>query len=99
MPIGNTSTVSTVGLNAEIGEIANQWRAVASRSQAFFGGINKLGVVGLENIGFAPADATEFFNEANGMNTLAGVYFGTLAQTPPFNFDDDFAQARGPQTT
>lgn len=99
MPIGNSSTVSVTGLNQEIGEIAAQWRAVADRSTAFFGAINKIGVGGLESVGFAAPDATEFFSEANGMQTLAQVYFGIVAQTPPFNFDDDFAQARGPQTS
>lgn len=98
MSIGNTTTVSVSQLNTEIGEIAAQWRAVADRSQAFFGSINKLGVAGLETVGFAPADATDYFNTANGMDTLALIYFGQAAQTPAFNFDDDFAEARGPQT-
>ena len=97
MPIGNSSSASISTLNAQIGELAVRWHDVASASQEFFGSVNKLGLAGLEAIGFTQPDAQRFLDQANSMNTSGGIWFGQLAQTPPFNFDDSTAEARGPQ--
>lgn len=94
MAIGNQTTQSLSSLNAEIGQVATDMHNVNNNAREFFERVNAMGVQGLKDIGFAPADAQSFFDVANYMNTSAGVWFGLLAQTPAFPFDDATAKAR-----
>lgn len=97
MAIGNTNQLSTTFINSTIGSLAVNWRNQANDVIEFAQIINQEGSAGLQNIGFSPADATSILNAIGHLLTNAQVYFGIVAQTPPFNFDQtpDLIEARG----
>lgn len=96
MAVGFTTNVSTSQVNADLGSVAVQLRDACKRAIEFFQGVNVLGIAGLQSqLGMTLTDATDLFNQANQMQTVAQVYFGTAAQTPAFNFDAALAEARG----
>jgi hypothetical protein len=94
MAIGNQVNLGTSELNTEIAHVAIEFHNAAQHAKEFFERINSLGVAGLQNIGFTANDAQTFFDTSNQMNTAAGVWYGTLAQNPAFNFDDATAKVR-----
>jgi hypothetical protein len=97
MAIGFQASLSEGGLNQSLGGIAVSMRDACQDALEFFANVNNLGTAGLEALGFNSTDATNFFNAANYLQTMATVYYGTAAQTPAFNFDSALAAARGGQ--
>jgi hypothetical protein len=95
MAVGLSSDLSVPGLNGRLGQIAVKVRNELQDARNFFQDVQKLGVAGLQTVGFSAPDAQEFFTEASYLNTVAGVYYGTATQTTLFNFDDGTTQARG----
>lgn len=94
MAIGNQVTFSTSSLNSELGQTATNSHIVMSANRELFERVNLLGISGLEAIGFSQSDAQAFIQTLGYLNTIAQVYFGTVAQNPAFNFDDAIADAR-----
>lgn len=95
MAIGYGGQASVQGLNNQLGAIAVAIRNDLTAAQRLFEFVNGAGVAGLEAIGFTTADATNFFNACNYLATVSGVYFGTSAQTPAFDFDDELSRTLG----
>lgn len=93
MPVGNP--VDTGGLNARLGDAAVTLRAAMEEIQSLWSFVQPTGTAGLEAIGFSADDAAAYFNAANYMQTVAGLYFGTAAQPDAFSFDSALAQVRG----
>jgi len=94
MALGNQASYSTNSLNGELATVAVNLHNANDHAEDFFARINKLGVVGLKNIGFDDATANAFFTLANQMNTAALVWFGNIAQPVAFPYDDASAAAR-----
>jgi len=94
MAIGNQTLYSVTSLNAELGQVALEMHSANDHAADFFERINKLGVAGLQAIGFDGPTATAFFTLANQMNTAAFVWFGTANQPVAFPYDDASAAAR-----
>jgi hypothetical protein len=76
------------GLRDAMVNIAKRWSLV-----------KELGEAGLQAppYSMSPEDATAFFEAANHMQTVYGVYYGQIGQPDPFDFDDSLAEVRGGQ--
>jgi hypothetical protein len=94
MPIGNQASYSTVTVNAELAAVATEMHNANAHATDFFERINKLGVTGLQALGFSPADANAIFTLANQMNSAGLFWFGTLPTPTVFPYDDASAAAR-----
>ena len=80
--------------------LRNVMRQMSNLSLAVNGQGN--GLTYLESIGYASAanaanpggisDAQYALNMIGYLNTMAAVYYGTAAQTPAFNFDQELSQ-------
>jgi alkylhydroperoxidase family enzyme len=80
-------------INQQAGQLATGLRDWARGAGDFHTAIDALGAddtaraTALTALGFTSDDATELVYLANVINTVAAVYYGTAAQTPPFSFD------------
>jgi hypothetical protein len=93
MAIGNPADIG--GLNARLGDCAVSLRDAAQNILDLWAYVSAVGESGLEGLGFSPADAASYFQAANYLQTVAGVYFGTSSQPADFNFDNALALVRG----
>lgn len=94
MAVGNPTDVG--GLNAQLGDAAVTLRAAMEQIQGLWAFVQPTGEAGLEALGFSATDATDYFNAANYLQTVAGIYFGTATQATAFDFDSALALVRGP---
>lgn len=86
MTIGTPTNQGNV--NQDLTALSVEWRDLASatlQKQAYY---NKLGVTGLQALGFSPADAQSVLDAINHMATCAQVYKGIATQPATFNFED-----------
>lgn len=92
MPIGNQVTAQTVNsmLTSLSTELRNTMDQIRDLSEWANG--QGTGLATLEGIGFSATDAQTALNMINYLNTVAAVYYGTAAQTPAFNFDNELSQ-------
>jgi len=93
MAVGNPVDVG--GLNAQLGDAAVSLRSVMEQILTLWAFVQPQGESGLEALGFSAADAASYFQAANYLQTVAGLYFGTGAQPSAFNFDSALALVRG----
>lgn len=93
MAVGNPVDVG--GLNAQLGDAAVSLRSVMEQILTLWAFVQPQGESGLEALGFSAADAASYFQAANYMQTVAGIYFGTATQPADFNFDSALALVRG----
>lgn len=102
MAVGNPQTIQT--LNQRLGQIALQVETALQEAINLQEDVVNLGgSSGLQNsVGFAPADAASFATDASYLNTVAGVYFGTVQQggtggtgASLFNFSNALSGTRG----
>src|ERR1700735_68280 len=104
MPIGNGATVSITGLNSDLGNAAEAWRASSEIATKLWEFIRSLGanqpaqIAALEAapISMTPADATNYWTAANESFALSQIYTGAITQPAAFNYDSALAAARGP---
>lgn len=93
MAIGGQTNQGNV--NQDLTQLAVQWRdlvALTLQKSAFY---NKIGLAGLEALGFTATDAQAVLDTINHMATPAQVYKGTVQQggtggtgASLFNFED-----------
>lgn len=104
MSVGNPQTVQT--LNARLGQIAVMIETALQAAVNLQEDVTNLGgASGLQNsVGFASADAAAFATDSSYLNTVAGVYYGTVQQggsggtgASQFNFSNALSSARGGQ--
>ena len=81
MAVGTQPTVPAI--NDQMTQLSLQWRNVAQQSLNLFTTINEFGgdtglTAGFEAIGFSPTDAAAASSLLSYMNTLTGVYDGTV---------------------
>jgi hypothetical protein len=93
MAVGNQVDVG--GLNARLGDAAVSLRSVMEQILTLWAFVQPQGQAGLEALGFSADDAAAYFQAANYMQTVAGVYFGTASQGTDFDFDSALALVRG----
>lgn len=91
--INQTLTVLAVALREQADQILHQWAY-----------INKLGLSGLQGLGFTAGDAQSVLDAVNHMATIAQVYKGTVQQGGTggtgailFNFEDSLTPLWGGQ--
>lgn len=101
MAIGNIPTVAQ--LNGQAAQLAAMFRTTAQQAQYFQAYITELGQAGLVTLGYTAADATTMIQMAGYMNTLAGIYLGTVQQggtggtgATLFNFQNALVPLTGP---
>lgn len=94
MAIGNQASYSTTSVNAELAQVATNFHNAADHAEDFFSRINKLGLTGLQSIGFDAPTATLILSLSGQMNEAARIWFGIQALANPFNYDDASAAAR-----
>lgn len=94
MAIGNQVNYSTSSLNTELAQVAKEMHDAHDHARDFFLRINKLGIAGLQVIGFDAPTSTSYFTLANQMNSVALIWFGTGTQSATFPYDDASAAAR-----
>jgi hypothetical protein len=104
MPVGYQSVVTVGSLNEDLGRIATQMRDAHAAAAEFFTGVNELGIVGLEEVGFQTTpnpinkdgvkDSQAFLDQASFLNTMARVFYGLQPQDQ-YNFDEATSPARG----
>lgn len=102
MTAGNPVTAQT--LNARLGQVAVQMRMVMEAASDLFKVANGLGSSGLQSAGLSSPDASDYLLKAGYLNTLAGIYYGTVQQggsggtgASTFNFDNALSTAWGAQ--
>lgn len=86
MTVGNQPTVASI--NQSLTSLSTELRDVCQKIenlQQFVNGPSGLGLTGLQNIGgpaagFSAADAQLVLSMAGYMNTIAGVFYGTVQQ-------------------
>lgn len=93
MSVGNQATQAQI--NATLTNLSVGLRELASdvlQAQAYY---NKLGLTGLQGLGFTTQDAQAVLDNINHMATVAGCYKGTVQQGGSggagailFNFED-----------
>jgi len=86
MSVGSQTTQAKT--DSTLTALATQMRDLATNvlhQQAF---LNKLGLTGLQGLGYTAADAQTVLNDANYMATVMQVYKGTATQATVFNFED-----------
>lgn len=86
MPVGQQTTEA--GINGNLTALALRLRDVCQDILYEQGYLNKLGMAGLQSLGFTSPEATQVLDDINHMGTVAQVYKGTATQTPVFNFED-----------
>jgi hypothetical protein len=86
MAIGDQGTVA--GINQTLTTNALAMRNLMQQILDDQEGITDLGLAGLEALGFSSGDAANVITMFSYMNTIAGVYKGTLTQGTTFNFDN-----------
>lgn len=84
-------------VNQSLTTLAINLREVASEILHQWGYLNKLGLAGLETVGFSAADAQSVLDNINHMATVAQVYRGTATQASLFNFEDALTPLWGGQ--
>jgi hypothetical protein len=102
MSAGNPVTAQV--MNARLGQVAVQMRIVMEAASDLFKVANGLGTGGLQSAGMDSPTASDFVLKAGYLNTLAGVYYGTVQQggsggtgASQFNFDNGLSSAWGAQ--
>jgi hypothetical protein len=75
-------------INQSLTQLAQAWRGLAVDTLQQWAYLNKLGLTGLEGLGFAAGDAQAVLDAVNHMATCAQVYKGTATQATLFNFED-----------
>jgi len=102
MSAGNPVTAQA--LNARLGQAAVQMRQVMEAAADVFKVANKLGTAGLQAAGMDSATASDYVLRAGYLNTLTGVYYGTVQQggsggtgASTFDFDDGLTSVWGAQ--
>ena len=102
MTVGFPATQQS--LNTRLGGVALAVRNAMQAASALFEYQNGLGLAGLEAAGFSAQDAASFQQMAGYLNTLAGVYGGTVQQggsggtgASQFNFDNALSVTWGGQ--
>lgn len=86
MSVGNQTTEAVV--NETLTRLATSMRDLLNevmRQQAYH---NKLGLAGLEGLGFDAASAQQVLDDLDHMATIAGCYMGIATQASEFDFDD-----------
>lgn len=92
MSVGNNFTSDTV--NQQITGMSVRMRDLMQDIVNLSTNINgqATGIAILEAIGYDSDDATTAQAAISYLNTVAEVYFGDAAQTPPFNFNQELSQ-------
>jgi len=93
MAVGNPIDIG--GLNARLGDAAVSLRSTMEQVLTLWAFVQQQGEAGLQALGFSADDAAAYFQAANYMQTVAGIYFGTATQPTDFNFDSALALIRG----
>jgi len=75
-------------VNQTLTNLAVRGRDLAIDALKQWSFLNKLGQQGLEDLGFAAADAQEVLTLIDYMATLAQIYQGQATQASPFNYQD-----------
>jgi hypothetical protein len=94
MAIGNIPNEAQ--LNSQIAQLATQWRTLSQQTLAFQAYVVGLGTTGLQSLGFAPGDSTQFVTMADYMATMAQVFQGSASQPAAFNFQNALVAVTGP---
>ena len=102
MTVGLPAT--SQNLNARLGQAAIAVRNAMQQASSLFEYQNNLGLTGLEAAGFTAQDAATYQTMAGYLNTLAGVYYGTVQQggsggtgASDFSFDNALSVTWGGQ--
>lgn len=102
MSVGNPVTAQT--LNQRLGQVAVQMRQVMESASDLFKVANGLGSSGLQAAGLSSGDATTYLLLVGYLNTLTGIYYGTVQQggtggtgASTFPFDNGLSPAWGAQ--
>jgi len=102
MSAGNPVTAQA--LNQRLGQVAVQMRQVMEAASDLFKVANGLGTGGLQAAGLSSGDASDYELKAGYLNTLTGVYYGTVQQggsggtgASVFNFDNALSTTWGAQ--
>jgi hypothetical protein len=102
MAVGTQASTATI--NDSLSSLALSMRGLAEQiiDQALF--IDNLGTAGLETLGFNSTDAATVLQMIGYMNTVAGVYYGTVQQggsggtgASDFNFNNALSSLWGGQ--
>ena len=87
--IGNQATMATIN-----NTLTSYSVALRSDSQGvlnFYNFVVKLGLPGLEALGYTPADAQAVITAVSYMANIAQIFFGTANLASTFNFADALA--------
>jgi len=91
-------------LDARLGNLAVQMQMIMQQVSSLAQDTTQLGDAGLQASGFSPADSAAFQADVSYLNTVAGVYFGTVQQggsggtgASLFNFSNQLAGLRAGQ--
>lgn len=92
MSVGNNFTSDTV--NQQITGLSVRMRDLMQDVVNLSSNINGqgTGLTVLEAIGYDSDDAAMAQGAISYLNTIAAVYYGTAAQTPAFDFDQELSQ-------
>lgn len=103
MAIGNDANLTPAQLNNYAAQVALTLRNVMVQIQALQQDVTGMGTAGLEALGFTSADASSFVTACSYMNTVAGVYYGTVQQggsggtgASDFDFNNALTSLTGP---
>lgn len=100
--VGNQTTVGTINnqISGYAAQLRNIMYAISNLNKQVNGQGNGLAM--LEAVGYSSAanasnpggisDAQYALNMIGYLNTMAAVYYGTAAQSPAFNFDNELSQ-------
>jgi hypothetical protein len=84
-------------VNQNLTDLATEWRDLTTRTLQKWAYLNKLGVPGLQALGFTAGDAQAVLDSVNHLATPAQVYRGTATQASLFNFEDSLTPLWGGQ--
>jgi hypothetical protein len=93
MVVGNQN--NSAAINTQIGTLVNNLWDTCSDILKLQEYVVAQGLTGLEGIGFDAPDAETATSAVNYLNTMAEIFFGTVAQTPAFNFSSELAPYTG----
>jgi hypothetical protein len=96
---GVGTPLTTAGVNGAITNLSTAMRNLMWQVDNLSKNVNGQGggEAALVAAGFTSGDATTALAAISYLNTVAAVYYGTAAQTPAFNFDQELSQWWGGQ--
>ena len=96
MAIGNQSTAGQ--LNSMLARYVSQIDTVMASIATLQAYVVAVGADGLQNLSnpFTAADATDFINAVNYLNTMAALWYGSAGQADPYDFQNQLHSMLGP---